>query len=1639
MALLLSAAMVFPAPAAVYAEDTEVQIAEESQTQLAEEVQEPAESAEDAQAPEPETQAPAIETQAPEPETQAPAIETQAPEPETQAPAIETQASETQASETQASETQASETQASERQASETQASETQASETQASETQASETQASETQASETQASESESESETQESESESETEVLAGSFEAKTSDAAVKVLLPGDKKLPEDTRITLTAASGKDAEAQAGKVRSALEIRERSLSDVFLLTLKAEDKDGSSVRLPKGTKLEFSYGSGLDLRIAERSEGEIHFLKVGDKAEEADADLKLSGDGTKLLAASVSLREAADGSCTYAAAGLQNRQNQGKEISSEELASLKGASGYSIAAETYAGPEAGRIFTVDEKDQKKSDEVRGLLADLGGFSVSLADAKSTGDVKVVNLFADEEGKVNTESAELTDPMYGIIGADGTIDVTSGYVVVNIIAQKPDDEVQVPAITLTCTEDQKKEAVSAEENKELAAHLIVSLAAENGMSGDKFAYVPYAGKADIAGKAAGSFLAPAAEMDVSGDLVGAAYGKDVSISGKLTPFDKAEEETETEAAEKGEARISEQNAASAEDAKPFAGTLKVGVLKRDKEASTALAGVVFSLYEKDSSGEKMVYSWTSGDAPAVIPAGILKEGIEYAVREEILPAAAADGAYIEKLPESRLIVKAGTDKEPAKITADEAAGGILTVPVSDKDPYSLTYTHEVKHPDAEHPAPVRNTVEISVKDPSGKDIPGAVIRIETGTKDASGKVSTWKPLSEFVMPAAAGAYDFTDALRNIAPAGNLPSGTEAWFRVTQKAPEGMYQSEKDAERLFTYTYTAPKAPQTENGGSDQTPEQQDPDNAQNTPDAEGTDAGHGTPDTQDQGGSQDPADGQSSQSGQGESDATPQPSETEAVGTWALTSQPEKAAFTDAYQMDITSVQISYRDSSVLSQNLAGGDVEVLGPDGKTVLSAGKDYLVLSKGADGTYTEQKASGTSFPMPAAPVRIVLLNAGASAGTKLTLQGTRSDSYHFLQTVSGNLSEAPSESNSYTADIPALTLQSRAAATVRVSSKLKDGSDHLDKEGRVTAVIAGEDILVFKDGNPQTITYNSAEKDALVTELLKSEPGKAAKMITHGDDNADGYTYASSYATVTKAAEDASGALISAVLYSKKIAKTATVYVGKQFLDKQGKAINTIKEQTVYAALFDENGVRVTKIKAIKVSKHNSSSSSRAATFKVPVDVTTGQSVYYLREVKSAKKSTPFEDSNVTVSYSGKGSKGVTIGGDGKIVLSIPEKVRTGGADKLKNTFIYAIAKIRNQYEVPNPDPSNPDFEGSGSFDVEVRVVDIDGNPLKTEDLVASFKVAGVSGGSRLRLKNYKTVTLKDASSGKRTGISFPVAGDNTPMNVTLMSIRNSQGVSLAKDYTLLTASYDGGFSKAGSSIGERTFSLEGTRENQGPVVFVLRKNDTNEKASLTLTKSVMYKKTPIRVNATYYIGIFADKEHKKLLFKKAMTLLDASSMSDELKVNINSQKDHQITLYFAETDRNGKVVKSGKKTGYNITVEPEQVTLSRTNMNASVTVTNEIIDGSKASERLTDPDSGFAGDEEALGQAQSLADSSNLGDSESGSGKKTGDSTPIMLYLIIVLISGGAIAALALVFRRRRRR
>ncbi|MDD6440461.1 MAG: hypothetical protein PUF93_08875 [Lachnospiraceae bacterium] len=1353
MALMLSAAMVFPAaPAASAAEETQGPVQSQATAETAQSA--------------PETVA---ETQ---PQT---AAETQA---QTAAETQPQTAAETQAQS-------ASETQA----APETQPQS--ASETQP----APETQPQGGTEPGTQASESSKETETQK---ETETEqAKKGSFEAKSNGVSLKLTLPKGEKLPADTKLTLKESDSKSGQKQTALVRKALEKAQRSVENVCLLTITAVDKDGKAVTLPKGTTLSFSFGNGLDLGIAERREGQIHFLEVGDQASDAGASLKVSQDQTKLVSASVSLGSEGKESLTFAAASLQDRENNGGKLSAGDVNGFAGAGAYAAVAEHFDGKknEKTQVLAGDNgKDDKERAEnlkkAQSLLGGLASYSASLADAQDSDSVRVVNLYADDNGDVNTAAEAVTDPMYGVKAADGTIDVSSGYVVINIIAKSADQTIHIPDFAVTYTENGKAQAVTADAHPELAQHLIVNIAAGNGRDGKDFGLVSYTGTADRGG-AAGVYLAPAGTIRFAGVLTGAVYAKNAAVTGKLShateedQAGKSKEDTEEAATEKASSALMEETAAeasqnaadkdSADDSRQaFSGTLKVSAASKNTDGTqTELEGVVFSLYERtngqtDGQKDQLVYSWTSGKAAKQIPAGLLKERRTYVVREEAMPVSenstgSTGTVTYAKLAETVFTVTAAGTGAAASITlGDGQNGGTLTA--EGASDYELDYMHK----SSQTPESSQNLVTIESKDPSGTDVPGSQVTIERQTSETavSGKAQ-WNQVAAFTMQGSAVSFDFGSSLPGKKDGSQPQNGDTAVFHITESAPAGLTSltrggtsAAEPADRVsttltFTYHSEQTQGQTTEHAGWQLTSRTR----------------------VYAYGSSQD--------------------TEQEIKGQAAAS-----VTFTDAYLVSLTSSQVNYSKESenTLVQDLKGASITLQSDGG--LLKAGADYLVYTV-TDGK-ADQNVSGNSFTMPNSSVQLVLLSIGSGNTVKVSGKWGEKDFYHFVSggnEASGTLT-APSEGNTgtYSREIPALTLKSRIQAVVKLSLVGDAGNAH----GIVKAKVAGTEGEI--KANSTEFVLNDPNLDDAVIRMLQTGSGNQTTDIV-GTQNWDGYNFNPVNGVIKEAnqLQDGSAVTIEAQLTSVQTPVTVdgTIVVTKElYRASTGKRLPvTVQKQYQVRVFMDAGGtLPYGDAQTLTVPKNNSTSGTiGSARFTVPVDALHG-TTYYVFEVDAEGRSVK-NNSDMKIQIQG----GDRDGGNGAAVTMKALALDGYGAGTGK-TYVVADKTIRLQtfYTEAYYNAHRSEFMSNGTFDIQLRVVDASGNELPVDNLVAEFRVRTRDG--KLALKNNQKITLKNTSVGERKNISFPVPIDTgkQAMGVTLMSIRTTAGVSLAKDYTLLTA-------------------------------------------------------------------------------------------------------------------------------------------------------------------------------------------------------------------------------------------
>ena len=184
--------------------------------------------------------------------------------------------------------------------------------------------------------------------------------------------------------------------------------------------------------------------------------------------------------------------------------------------------AGLGSALDYLFAAQTVGGPQ--QMF--ENQKIAEGGEGASIVSSLKGFSKKLANAQSTSDVGIINVYADKDGKL--DEAQLTEKF-----EDRRIDVEKKYYVVNVIAYSADQNLTFSGYELV----KGGAPVVYEEETEPGDVLYNFAALEDGE------FVGYKGTATLAGSAlSGTYLAPEATVEVNGDLSGAVYADSIKVA-----------------------------------------------------------------------------------------------------------------------------------------------------------------------------------------------------------------------------------------------------------------------------------------------------------------------------------------------------------------------------------------------------------------------------------------------------------------------------------------------------------------------------------------------------------------------------------------------------------------------------------------------------------------------------------------------------------------------------------------------------------------------------------------------------------------------------------------------------------------------------------------------------------------------------------------------------------------------------------------------------------------------------------------------------------------------------------------------------------------------------------------
>lgn len=199
------------------------------------------------------------------------------------------------------------------------------------------------------------------------------------------------------------------------------------------------------------------------------------------------------------------------------------------------------------------------------------------------------------------------------------------------------------------------------------------------------------------------------------------------------------------------------------------------------------------------------------------------------------------------------------------------------------------------------------------------------------------------------------------------------------------------------------------------------------------------------------------------------------------------------------------------------------------------------------------------------------------------------------------------------------------------------------------------------------------------------------------------------------------------------------------------------------------------------------------------------------------------------------------------------------------------------------------------------------------------------------------------------------------------------------------------------------------------------------------VFVKKPDGFYVEGNLTITKKLVGADGNAKKgNETFYAGIFADENHTTLSDKVSQNIVplklnDTSEVSSVIKVGLEDNE--TTTLYIVETDVNGKPVAGTSDFAYKVSVSATSVVFDSVNTAATVVITNTEPEKEKTTEEKEEKEE----PEKETTQKTTTSQKTSQGSSAqtksvtySTTSPKTGDDTPIALYVVLLLAAAAVI-------------
>ena len=259
------------------------------------------------------------------------------------------------------------------------------------------------------------------------------------------------------------------------------------------------------------------------------------------------------------------------------------------------------------------------------------------------------------------------------------------------------------------------------------------------------------------------------------------------------------------------------------------------------------------------------------------------------------------------------------------------------------------------------------------------------------------------------------------------------------------------------------------------------------------------------------------------------------------------------------------------------------------------------------------------------------------------------------------------------------------------------------------------------------------------------------------------------------------------------------------------------------------------------------------------------------------------------------------------------------------------------------------------------------------------------------------------------------------------------------NASSSTVVFDENIEVNKDYYIAECSQDGTAQSMGALADGTMYEAKFNDGNKATVkeangtttvyfdnVFSSIPDGYYKQGKITITKKLLGADgNAKKSNNVFYAGIFDDADHTQLSTQVQqnivkLDLAGGSEVSQVIKVGLDENK--AVTLYVTETDSNGKPIAGTSGFAYKVSVDGSTVTIDEANENASVTITNT--ENPTTTTTTTTEESNNS----------SSASSHSM--SSSTKAPKTGDNTPIAMY-VIILIAAAALIVFAFAKRRKK--